>query len=128
MFLYVPLAIVLTLAGTLKKGNTTAENLGVVISTVIVLAISVYVLVTMMFSLGFIVWTNEAILYRNREHVSHTINMQLADQGALGYGSRRIVLIKPFTPLFNNVTEVDTKKLNKSEWEYVNEEGDLKFP
>ena len=56
------------------------------------------------------------------------IKEQLFDIGALSYGGTRIVEIKPILHFWILPTVIDTSTINKSEWENVNEQGDIKFP
>ena len=56
------------------------------------------------------------------------IQEQLYDIGAFGYGGQRTVEIKPFLYFFILPTPIDTLSINKEEWEFVNKQGDIKFP
>lgn len=73
-------------------------------------------------------WVNYSILYENIENRSITINEQISDAGALGYGEKRIVEIKPIFGTFQKVSEFDTTRMNHEEWKFVNIEGDIKCP
>ena len=81
-----------------------------------------------MFTIGFGAWTNETILYRNNADKNITINQQIFDVGALGYGGRRTVKLKPLFVFFQTVENIDITKIDKAKWTYVNEEGDIHFP
>ncbi len=128
MFFGLPISIGLTLFGTIKSQNSNLKNLLIVTSTIVLSVICFFVLVTSMFSIGFGAWTNEAILYRNKNNKELTINQQIYDLGAFGYGKRRMAEIKPFFNYFEIVKIIDTTKIDKSKWLKVNEEGDLHFP
>ena len=73
-------------------------------------------------------WVNSSIVYENNNNRQHTINEQLKDVGALGYGGERVVEIKPFLGVFQKVTKIDTTKINHKEWTLVNRQGDIKWP
>ena len=77
---------------------------------------------------GFGVWKNESILYRSKFDSKISINSQIYDVGAFGYGKRRIIKVKPIFKHFQITTNMDTIKMNKTEWIFVDEIGDLKFP
>jgi hypothetical protein len=48
--------------------------------------------------------------------------------GAFGYGGKRTVKVRPLLGYCNIVTNIDLSEVNKEEWIYVNEEGDIKVP
>jgi Ca2+/Na+ antiporter len=73
-------------------------------------------------------WVNNTIVYENKINRHHTINEQLKDVGALGYGGERVVEIKPFLGVFQKVTEMDTTQMNHKDWSLVNRQGDIKWP
>lgn len=81
-----------------------------------------------MFSFGFGAWVDEEIIYENKENSKVTINQQIWDIGAFGYGGRRTVKLTPCLGLWNIVTEIDTATIDKNKWELVSREGDIKFP
>lgn len=70
-------------------------------------------------------WTNESILYRNKKDSTISINEQIWDVGVLGSdrNRKRIVKLKPILRYFYQVTFIDTTRLNKTDWIFVNEEG-----
>jgi hypothetical protein len=123
-----PISISLTLFRTIKTRNNKLKNLLIGFSTIVLSVICFFVLVTSMFSIGFCAWTNETILYRNMNNKELTINQQIYDLGAFGYGKRRIAEIKPFLKYFEIVKIIDTTKIDKTKWLKINEEGDLHFP
>jgi hypothetical protein len=123
-----PISIGLTLFGTIKSQNKKFKNLLIGFSTIVLSIICFFVLVTSMFRIGFGAWTNETILYRNINNKELTINQQIYDLGAFGYGKRRTAEIIPFLKYFELVKIIDTTKIDKTKWLKVNEEGDLQFP
>lgn len=122
-----PIAILLTLFGTIKLQNTKAKNWTVLGATVLTSIISFVIMVSLIFRIGFGAWTTVTTIYRHKTE-DKVIKEQLFDIGALGYGGTRIVEIKPILHFWILPTAIDTSTINKSEWEYVNEQGDIKFP
>ena len=126
----IPLAILLTMAGTINKRNSKEKNSTVVWLTFFIAIVVFVVLFSMTMFIGFGGWRNEAILYRNNKDKNISINQQIWDVGALGYdrGSKRVVKLKPLLSYFYQVSIIDTTNLDKSEWIFVNEEGDIHYP
>lgn len=122
-----PIAILLTLFGTIKQQNTKAKNWTVFGATFLTSIISFVIMVSLIFRIGFGAWTTVTTIYRHKTE-DKVIKEQLFDVGALGYGGQRTVEIKPFLYFWILPTAIDTLTINKNEWEYVNEQGDIKFP
>ncbi|MEC4049636.1 hypothetical protein OX284_009370 [Flavobacterium sp. SUN046] len=122
-----PIAIVMTLFGTIKKGNTKAKNWFIFTTTILTSILSFALMISFIFTIGFGCWSTFSIIYRHKTQ-DLTIKEQCYDIGALGYGRKRIVEMKPFLKIWVLPKEVDTAKINKKEWNFVNEEGDVKFP
>ena len=121
-----PIAILLTLFGTLKKENTKTRNWTYIGITILTSILSFILMISLIFNIGFGTWTTFAILYRNKTE-NKVIKHQRYDIGALGYGRERIVEMKPFLKYWVLVTEVDTTKIDKKQWKFVNEAGDIKW-
>lgn len=124
-FTALPIAIMLTLFGTIKKKYKKSKNWTIVGITVISAIICFFLLVSIMFSVGFGSWTTETILYKKHRDKVVTIDKQRLDVGALGYGGYRTVQLTPFFKYFQLVKEVDTAKVDKRNWDYVNEDINL---
>ena len=95
------------------------------------IAIGVLVIMfSLLMQVAFGGWTNERILYRNIKNKNVSINEQIWDVGALGYdrNSRRIVELRPMFNYFYKVRNIDTTELDKSEWTFLDEEGDIHYP
>jgi len=122
-----PIAILLTLFGTIKRKKTRVQNLTFLGVTVLISIMSFFIVVSLMFRIGFGAWTTVSTLYRHKTE-DKVIKEQLFDVGALGYGGQRIVEIKPVLKYWILPTKIDTSKINKNEWKFVNEQGDIKFP
>lgn len=126
VFTILPFAFLLTLIGTLKKKHSKLKNWIIGIVTVLSAGLCFFILVRIMFSVAFGVWTNETILYRNKDNKNITITRQIFDVGALGYQGHRIAELTPVLKYFQTVKEVDTAQIDKSQWIFVNEEN-LRF-
>lgn len=122
-----PIAILLTLFGTIKRENTKTKNWTFVGATVLTSIILFMIIVSLIFKIGFGAWTTVTTLYRHKTN-DKVIEEQIFDVGAFGFGGRRIVEIKPILKYWILPTTIDTLKINKNEWEFVNEQGDIKFP
>ena len=122
-----PIAILLTLTWTLKKRNSKNKNTFIGILTPII-AFFVYVLmILLMFSYGFGSWINQEIVYEHIENPERTINKQIWDAGAFGYGDERIIELKPFLQIWNITKPVDTTKIKQESWIRIEKRADLEF-
>jgi len=118
-----PIAILLTLTGTMKRTNEKSKNIVLIVLTVIGSAVSFFIMVSMIFSVGFDTITNDITLYRSKTNPAITITKQTLGRGAAGADGHRIVQLEPFLKFWNKVTIIDTIALNKSEWTFVNEKN-----
>ena len=123
-----PIAILLTLVWTLKKERPKKTNIAIGILTPIIAGGMFFGTIFLMFSYGFGAWIDEEIIYEKKENPEVTINQQLLDIGAFGYGGQRIVKLTPFLGLWNWVEQVDTAKIDKGNWTLLQKDGDVKFP
>jgi len=122
-----PIAILFTLFNSIKKENTKTKNWINLSITIFTSIISFTLLVSLVFNIGFGSWTTYSTIYKHKKE-NLTIKEQRYDIGALGYGRYRIVELKPILKFWVLPTEIDTAKINRKEWKFVNEEGDIKFP
>jgi len=116
IFFAVPGAILLTMAGTIKKKRTKSMNWMIGILTVLSAVLSFFFLLGTIFSIASGAWINEATLYRNKIDSNITINNQFYDAGALDIYSHRTVMLTPFLKWFQKVQEIDTNKIDKTKW------------
>ena len=123
-----PIAILLTLVWTINKDRPKKTNLTIGIVTPILAIAMFFGTVTLMFSYGFGAWVNFEIIYENKDNPKTTINKQLWDIGAFGYGGQRTVKLTPLLGIWNLVKEVDTAEIEKENWILVQKQGDIKFP
>jgi hypothetical protein len=99
--------------------------LAIVGVTILSAIVCFFLLVSIMFSVGFGSWTTETILYKKHNDKIVTINKQRLDLGALGYGGYRTVQLTPFLKYFQLVKEVDTSNIDTKNWDYVNQDINL---
>ncbi|MGQ1947757.1 hypothetical protein ACT3CD_11730 [Geofilum sp. OHC36d9] len=123
-----PIAILLTLAWTLKKDRPKKTNIAIGILTPIIAGVMFFGIVFLMFSYGFGAWVDEQIIYENRENPNVTINQQLWDIGAFGYGGQRTVKLTPILGLWNWAEQIDTAEIKKENWTLVQKQGAINFP
>lgn len=91
-----PIAILLTLTGSIKRRNEKSKNINLIVLTIIGSVISFFIMVSMLFSVGFLTITNDTLLYRNKTNPTTTIMVQTIGQGAIGSDRHRAVKLEPF--------------------------------
>lgn len=121
-----PLALLLTLTGTLKRKNAKAQNIKIIVVTIIGSIVCFFIMANMLFSVGFLTITNDTLLYKHKTKPTTTIMKQTIGQGALGEDGHRIVQVESFLKFWNKTTIVDTTKLDKSDWIFVNKNIDMR--
>jgi hypothetical protein len=119
IFELLPFAVLLTLSGTIKKRYTKLKNLSITGITIMTFFFSCFMIMGLMFRIGFGAWIDQETLYQNRANQSISVKRQIFDAGALGYGGTRIVKLKPFLYYWNIITEVDVEDLDQKEWVLV---------
>jgi hypothetical protein len=123
-----PIAILLTLFGTLKKWHDKTRKIVTIFTTIGLTILTFMFLLNNLFTIGFGAWTTFNIAYEHKTNPERQIREQRYDVGALGYGSDRVVEVKPFAELFWQVSRVDTTKIDKSKWVRVDKKADIRFP
>jgi hypothetical protein len=126
-FFGTPIFILLTLFFTLDKRNGLRRNITWIILTPM-FSFSLYILINLLSIFFYQYWVDFSIVYEHKSDSTRTIREQMEDQGAFGYGKRRIVEVDPMLFIFQRVTPVDTNQLEMNEWRYVHREGDVKWP
>ena len=120
------IAILLTLTGTIKRTNNKSKNIGIISLTVLTSVVGLFIMTSMIFSVGFLTITNDMTLYRSKTNPAITITLQTIGQGALGADGHRTVQLEPFLKFWNKVTLVVTTTINKSDWTFANEKIDFR--
>lgn len=122
-----PVAILITLFGTIKKENTKTKNWIFISTTILTSILSFAFIISFLFIIHLGSWTTFTTIYEHKTK-DKTIEEQRYDMGALGYRKHRIVELKPIFKFWVLPIAVDTAKINKNEWKFVNKEGDVRFP
>ena len=117
-----PLALVLTLTGTLKFKRSNVERFIIVCVTIVTSIMSFFWAGVLAFRIGFGAWVDVEILYEYRDDRNIKIKEQIYDVGALGYGGTRTVKLTPFLKFWYRITHVDSTKITKTEWITINKE------
>lgn len=123
-----PIAILITLFGTLKNRQSSVHKISIVLITILLTFCSFIFLLNNLFTIGFSRWSTFNIAYEHKTERDRQIREQRYDSGALGYGGNRTVEVKPFAFFFWKIIPVDTTKIDKTIWIRVDKEGDVKFP
>ena len=121
-----PIAILFTLTGTIKRTNNQSKNFTIIVVTIIGSIVSFYLMVSMLFSVNFLLITNHILLYKGRTNQTTIIMTQTIGQGALGADGHRIVKLEPFFYFWNKITIVDTTTIDKADWIFVNKKINLR--
>jgi hypothetical protein len=112
-----PICILLTLTGTLRKGDINAVIIGKIIFTVLLSLIPIVIAVATVFD-GLCSWETDKILFENKK--DHSISIALRDFGcgAIDDGDPKykIFKIENYTSYAIRVSDIDTTKIVKSEW------------
>jgi hypothetical protein len=117
----VPVAVLLTLPGTIKRRHPLIVNTSIIILTIAAAVFSFLVMVSLMFHIGFGAWETTSVLYRNKQNPGITIQKQRFDEGAFGTGGSRIVKLRPFLGCWYIVNRADTATLDKTKWNADNQ-------
>ena len=120
-----PISIVLTLIWTIKPQQAKKRNIVIGIATPLIAFTTLFLSFGLLISLEVGTWMNEWIIYENKENPKITINQQAMDLGQLGIGGVRIVELSPFLGKWVIVSKIDTARINKNEWNFVQKSGDF---
>ena len=118
----------LLIFGKIKAENNRYNNLKISLYAILTGIFYLILIFCVFIFVGFGKWVNYTVLYRNKSNNNITINEQIYDVGAFGYGNRRTVKINDTLKYFLFVETIDTTKINKDEWNFVNENGNIKIP
>jgi hypothetical protein len=122
-----PIGILFTLFGTIKKKNSRVQNWILLVVTVLISIVSFNLILGLILKLSFGSWRTVTTIYRHKTK-DLEIKEQWYDVGGLGYGGHRIVEIKPFLYFWILPKPIELLKINKTEWVFVNEQGSIKLP
>jgi len=128
-FFGVPIAILLTLTGTLLKSDPQGFLIGKVFLTVFIAVFSFIILTMALFS-SMCTWTIGDEIFKNKANPEKKIVTRYFGCGATDSTPElcKLFIIESFTTYFIMVGETDTNKIDKSEWiriERVNESSEI---
>lgn len=111
-----PLAIVLTLTGTLFEKDGILAAISKVILTLFVALVTLFLM--MVSGIGFCGWSHRETAFSNKENPSKTIVIRDFGCGAMDGGPTRsaVFMVNPVAPGLNWTVEVDTLKLDTVKW------------
>ena len=117
LFFAVPIAILLTLFGTIKDKDKGSKIVGKVIGTIVLAAVTVFVMFMSIFA-DMCVWTNREVLYEHKNDSNTKIIVRDFGCGATDSGPPTIGIYKVryFTNYFIRSTKIDTATIDKNEW------------
>jgi hypothetical protein len=112
-----PIAILMTLTGRLKKNDSRGLIARKVIMTICLAFLSAFVMVIAVFA-NLCAWTNDEILYQNKENSSVKIIQRSFGCGATdsSEGTVDIFKVRELSSVFIWATKIDTAEIDKSEW------------
>lgn len=116
-----PLAILFTLFGTIRDRYSTARKSFTILVTVSTAVLAFFVMIQMLFSVGFAVWSDVATLYKHKTREDTTIRQEVHEYGVFGRGGSRMVIVQPVLWYWYKVKEVDTATIKKNDWILVDE-------
>jgi hypothetical protein len=119
-FFGLPIAILLTLFGTLKAKDSTGTKTSKIVLTICISVFSVFILFMTVFA-GMCRWTNNKILFNNITDKTTKIVLRDFGCGATDSGSPtyKVCKIKSITPLLIWVTAIDTTNIDRQIWQRV---------
>ena len=120
-FFGIPISIALIALTSIKKYDSLIKAIIKIVAGIVLSIGTFQLLMNFVFILGFGAWKDYNILYVKKADAEVKVAEQIFDKGALGYGSRRIVKVKPILFIFKTVTPVDTTTLDKNKWKRIDE-------
>lgn len=120
-FFGIPISIALIAFTSIKKYDSIIKTIIKIVAGIVLSLGTFQLLMNFIFILGFGAWKDYNILYSHKINKEVKIAEQIFDKGALGYGGRRVVKIKPILFIFKTVTPIDTTTLDTNRWKRVGE-------
>jgi hypothetical protein len=117
LFYAVPIAMLLTLFGTLKSSDRKLIIVGKILGTIAVVFVTILIMIMSMF-IDMCGWTDSQVLYKNKNNIDRKIIIR--EYGCGAYDSDlpniEVLEVQSFTKYFIRATKIDTTKIDKSEW------------
>jgi hypothetical protein len=117
-FYGVPIAIVFTLTGTIKKKESWVEIISKIVLTIFACFGSVAIMTIMIFVGGMCAWTTDKVLFEHKNESTIKIEKRNFGCGATDSSPSTpgVFKVSSFTPYFIWVSKIDTNEIDKSEW------------
>lgn len=117
LFFTVPIAILLTLLGTIKDKDKGFKIAGKVIGTFVIAALAVFIMIISILS-DMCAWTNRQFLYEHKNDSNTKIIVRDFGCGATDSEPPTVGIykVRRFTDYFIRSTKVDTATIDKNEW------------
>ena len=112
-----PIAVMLTLTGTIKSNDTFGEIATKVFLTICVSGFSIFFMVMTLFT-GMCDYSTDKVLFENKKNSSIKIVQRSFGCGATDSSPATLSIfkVKEITPYLIWVTSIDTNQINKSDW------------
>jgi uncharacterized membrane protein len=119
-FYGLPFAILLTLTGTIKDPDTSNSNGQKILLTLLIAGISFFIMIITLFS-GMCSWTTDKVFFEDKKNSSIKIVERDYGCGATDSGKPiyKTFKVHEVTKYLIWVTEIDTNKIDMSEWTRV---------
>jgi len=119
LLLGLPIAIIFTLTGTIKRTNTAGATIAKIVLTLFAAFLPVLFAFTTAFDLCG--WSEGKILFAKKEDASTQIVLREFGCGAVDSSSPdyKVVKITHLTPLFIYISDIDTTKIDRTVWKRV---------
>lgn len=120
LFFTVPIALLLTLFGTIKSKDSRLKVVSKVFGTFVIVVITVLIMFISIFY-DMCSWTNRKILYESKNDLNTKIIARDFGCGATDSRPPRVGVhkVEYFTDYFIHTTEIDTAKIDKDEWSCI---------
>lgn len=117
MFYLVPILVLLTLVGTIKPQDRKRVIGWKIFGTIGVAAVAFFLMLMVLLS-GLCSWSNDSILFINKEDPSSKIMVRSFGCGAWDSSEEesRVAKVNQLTSYFIHVEEIDTLQLDKEIW------------
>jgi hypothetical protein len=119
MIFSLPIGILLTIFKLFRgEINYTSYIVKRILFKIVISFTYLYLIFFTAFMLIFFIncWKDDSLLFENKKNKEIIIVDQIWDEGALGYGGHRIVKINPILPGLIYVKQIDTSKLENTNW------------
>jgi len=121
-FYGLPIVIMLTLTGTIKKKDALGLIVAKIFGTICAAAFSAFVMIATLLA-GMCDWTTDRVFFENKQNPSIKIVQRSYGCGAIDSSpaTLKVFKVREIAPYLIWVTNIDTSQINKSEWTMVDD-------